>query len=520
VALTVASLAFFALIAVYGARAHPMEIVDGAEQDEHVARVDRLLAGELPRDPLRPPLYPVLAAAVASVGIEPFAAARTVSNAASAALAAIAWGMARRLGGPVSGWIAFALLAAHPYAWTGGQEATTDPLFAAFGALSWLCALEWLARPDRRTAVACGAALGLAWLSRGSALLLLPGFLLLPIFAGRPVARERGRHRRDALVAALTCAAVALPLFALRWHHFGDPFHDENWRNLAFKLYGGGDWSYLERAPFESLLGVIAADPGRFVVAGGEELVVLFRSGGFMLFGQAAVAFLAVSGLALALARRRVAALWLAAAALAYGVALAFVFFAWHRFLGIYLPVALAFVALSLGEPGRELLVRIAPRLAGRWPRAAALTTAAAAVLVLVAFAGRTTREAIPRFVSAHPLAEARLLRDLAGSLPPGGVIAGTRSFFARQVPGARFVALPEPGSGELDRPELYLTRMRALFEREGVEWLVVGRVGLGRRPAALNGERPPVEWLRAERGDREARIWRVVGLRARLPVG
>lgn len=516
--LAFASLTLFALLAVHGARAHPMEIVDGAEQDQHVAQVDRFLAGELPRDPIRPPLYPLLAAAVASLGLEPFAAARAVSNGASAALAALAWGIARRLGGPVSGWIAFALVAAHPFVWTGGQEATTDPLFAALGALSWLCALEWLARPERRMAVAWGAALGLAWLTRGSAIFLLPGFLLLPLFARRAGGEERGRRRHDLVAAALACVAVGLPLLALRWDQFGDPFHDENWRSLAFKLYGEGDWSYLERAPFGGVLGVVAADPGRFVVGGLEQLLVLLRSGARMLFGHVAVALSAVAGLALA--RRRSSALWLATAALTYGIALAFAFYSWHRFLSILLPVALAFVAVSLGEPGRELLARIAPRALARWPRAPAAAGAAATLCVLGAFAGRTTREAIPRFVAAHPIAEARLLRELAGSLPPGSGIAGTRSFLARQVPGNRYVALPEPLGEELERPELYLERMRALFERERIGWLVAGAVGLGGRPRALLDERPPAEWLRAEHGDGSARLWRVVGLRDRPPDG
>ncbi|MCB1009363.1 MAG: glycosyltransferase family 39 protein, partial [Acidobacteria bacterium] len=284
VALAIACLALFAALALHGAGSHPIERVGGAEQDGHVARAEGLLEGEMPRDPLRPPLYPLLVAAVASLGIEPFAAARLVSNLASTGLAALAWGFGRRFGGLSSAWLAFALVGAHPFVWTGGQEAATDPLFAMFGALGWLAALVWLERPARSTALAGGAALGLAFLTRGSALFLLPGFLLLPLFAARRGEGRRPLPWRDLAAAAALCAALVAPLLGLRYLQFGDPFHDENWRNLAYKLFGRGDWSYLARAPFDGVASVVAADPGRFVRSGIEQLRVLVAGGGGFLF--------------------------------------------------------------------------------------------------------------------------------------------------------------------------------------------------------------------------------------------
>jgi len=506
IALAVATLVLCAALAFHGARFHPMEVVGGAEQDGYVAQAARVLAGEMPRDPLRPPLYPLLVAATASLGIDPFAAARLVSNLASAGLAALAWGFGRRFGDLSSAWLAFALAAAHPFVWTTGQTAATDPLFAMFGALAWLAALAWLERPERGTALAAGAALGFAALTRGNALFLVPGFFLLPAFAARRREGERPFPRRDLAWAAALCFALVAPLLWLRYRQFGDPLHDENWRNLAFKLFGRGDWSYLSRTPFDGVAGVIGADPGRFVRAGVDELRVLVVGGAGWLFGRIPVALIAAAGFGLAWVAKRRLALWLAVAGLLYGGLLAFAFFAWTRFLAILLPPALGFLALPAGAPGRRLLERALPdRAAGR-----SAILAATALLLLGSFAVRTTLQALPRFAAAHPLAEARELRGLAARVPPGAVLGGTSSVLARQLPSSRFVPMPDPTPEEAARTELYLERLRRLVEKESVGWLVVGPVGLGRRPTSLLAERSPVDWLVPDGGDGSARIWRV----------
>ena len=137
-----AALLLFCGLAVFGALFHWVEEAGTAERDGYVAQAEQILRGELPRDPYRPLLYPLLVAGTAKLGVPPFAAARLLSNLAAAALAWLAWAFGRRLAGPTAGAWAFALAAVNPNLWILGQHASTDMLFAALAA--FLCALALL----------------------------------------------------------------------------------------------------------------------------------------------------------------------------------------------------------------------------------------------------------------------------------------------------------------------------------------------------------------------------------------
>src|SRR5262249_58335165 len=112
--------------------------------------------GHLPHDPFRPPLYPLLAAALSFVVGDAFAAARLISNASAAALAWLAWRTGRRLAGPEAGAWAMALAAANPALWILGQHATTDMLFGALGAAALAAGLAYLQSAGRSAALAAG----------------------------------------------------------------------------------------------------------------------------------------------------------------------------------------------------------------------------------------------------------------------------------------------------------------------------------------------------------------------------
>src|SRR6185369_4790428 len=106
--------------------------------------------------------------------------------------------------------------------------------------------LRYLEEPGSGPALAAGLAAGLAAFTRANALFLEP-----PLLAAWWLAPGERRRRRSHLAAAVAVAvAVLLPHWALKAAAFGDPFHDENWKNLAWKLHGFPDWSYLDRVPF------------------------------------------------------------------------------------------------------------------------------------------------------------------------------------------------------------------------------------------------------------------------------
>jgi hypothetical protein len=537
-----AALTLVLALALFGHRYHWVEEAGTAERDGYVGQAELLLSGSLPHDPYRPLLYPLLTAALTPVAGSAFAAARLLSNLAAAGLAWLAYAYGRRLGGAAAGGWAMALAAANPNLWILGQHVTTDMLFAALAAASLLAGLDYLRTPAAAPALAAGLALGLAAFTRSNALFLVPALLaawwLAPAAAapsgppavppsgspgappsgspavppsdplpppppGPPAPRGGGRRPRLVHLGLATAAAVLvlLPHWALRYAEFGDPFHDDNWKNLAWKLYGYPDWSYLDRVPFRSAAEVVAHDPAAVARGGAAELWRFATAGAAQLLGTWAHVLLAGAGslwaLAFAPRQTRKAAAWLLFALGSFLVATAFTFFTYGRLLLLLLPgsYALAFAPWN-GEAPRSRRVRLA--LAG---------IGAAAVLLL---AVKTFAYRLPAFVARHPYVEVELLRRLDHGLPAGAVLGGSSPFLGRYL-RHRYVALPDAFGPETDQPALYYSKLRRLLRQEGVVYLVVGPVDLRSRPRGLLAAAAPVPWLAPAGGMRGVTVWRVI---------
>jgi dolichyl-phosphate-mannose-protein mannosyltransferase len=474
-----AAVALFAALALFGARVHWVEEAGTAERDGYVAQAEEILAGRLPHDPYRPLLYPLATAALArATSLEPFTAARLLANLAAAALALLAFGFGRRLAGPGAGLWAFALTAVNPNLWRIGQHVTTDMPFAALAGAALLAGLAYLERPAARTAAAAGLAWGLAAFTRSNALFLLPALAAAWLLAPRA-------ERRFAHLAA--GAAAALPPLAAHWAlraaAFSDPFHDENWKNLAWKLYGYPDWSYLERVPFSGLLDVVRADPGAVVRGGLAELARFAMEGLPQLFGTWAHVGLLAIGAALAVRLRPRIAGWLLGSAALFLAATAFSFFTWGRLLLVLLPIGNG-VACALWRIPAETERKRFPYLI---PVAAAGLTA---LLAVKTFAYR-----LPAFVANHPYTEVATLRRLDVALPPGQPLAGTSPFLGRYL-RRPYVALPDAFGREIAEPALYFARLRRLLAASGARYVVAGQLDLRDRPRGLLGPAPPAPWL------------------------
>lgn len=518
-----AAVGLFLLLALFGARWHWVEEEGSAERDAFVAQAEAILAGDLPRDPFRPALYPLAVAGLGALGVEPFAAARLLSNAAAAALALLAFAFARRLaagaghgesaGGPAgkAGWWTFALVAVNPNLWILGQHASTDAAFAAIAAAALLAGMAYLQAPGWRPALAAGAALGLAAFLRGNALFLAPGLALAWLLAPR-------RPRRLAHLAGLAGVAllVLAPHFALRAAAFGDPLHDENWKNVAWKLHGHPDWSYLERVPYSGAGELLRAEAGAIAAAGVAELARFARSGLAQLLGTPLHALAFLAGAAAALAWRRRAAGWLLVASGAFLGGVALVFFAWGRLVLALLPIAAALTVAPWAAGARRAAVRrrlmrlaFLPADPGRRRRLLRGTATLAALGLVLLLAAKTFFFRLPAFVERHPVREVATVRALAAATPPGTVLAGTSPFLGRYVE-RRYVDLPDAFGAEIAEPARYYARLERLLAAEGVDYLVAGRLDLRDRPAGLLAERPPVPWLAPAGGDEEVRVWRV----------
>ena len=481
-----AALLLFAALAVFGARVHRVEEAGSAERDGFVAKAEQILDGELPRDPYRPLLYPLLIAGIAKLGVPPFAAARLISNLSAAALVWLAWAFGRRLGGPAAGFWAFALAAVNPNVWILGQHASTDMLFAALAAAALYAGLVYLERPSLGMAVAAGAFLGLAAFTRSNAPLLLPALVVAWWLAGRP---RRAWHLTVLLAAFLL---FLIPHWALRAAAFGSPFHDDNWKNLAWKLHGYPDWSYLDRVPYTSGLEVIREDPLAVVQGGVSELVRFFFGGGVsQLFGTWLHVLLLASGVVVAFRRpeSRRSTGWLLFAGGLFLTAIAFAFFTWGRLLLVLLPIGCGLSFVPWRRPGRT---------------AHAVALALVAVLAVKTFAFR-----LPAFVERHPYQEIAVLRRLDASLPRGAALAGTSPFLGRYLERP-YVDLPDAFGREIAEPRLWYEKVAPLLRRAGVGYLVAGPVDLRDRPPSLLAGSPPVPWLVPAGREDGVTVWRI----------
>lgn len=485
-------MAFALGLVLFGQRVHWVEEAGTAERDGFVGQAETLLEGQLPHDPYRPLLYPLLVALLSKLVGDPFTAARLVSNAAAVGLAALGWLFARRLGGRWAGLWALLLLVVNPNLWILGQHASTDALFAFLGGVVWwsaLCYLDGDREPrtvalERRAVLAGATALALAFFTRTSAVFLLPGCLLAWWWSA---ARRQGRGYRHLAMAGALVGLLLLPHFVLRARQFGSPFHDENFKNLAFKLYGFPDWSYLERVPFRGLGDVMLHDPGAVLVGFGSELVRFARSGLAQLLGTQLHVVLLVVG-AWALWRRiprRVLLLVGCASSFVAGVAL--VFFAWGRLVLVVLPPLAALLAAGWVEA--QLWDRLRP----------ARRTVGLGTLVLGLAVGllatKTFFFRLPAFVERHPYAEVEVLRRWDRELGNGAVLAGTSPFLGRYI-HHRYLALPDAFGDQVESEQRYYASLGALLARQGVDLLVVGKLDLRDRPESLLGAAAPVDWL------------------------
>ncbi len=161
-----------------------------------------------------PPLWPFLLAAFSKLGATSTLAHKLVGCAIGTGVAACVGLLGRRVGGPTVGLVAAALAAIYPVLVGADGSLMSESLYGLCVVLALLAAYRLLDRPGPLPALALGAAVGAAALTRGEGLLLLPLLVL-------PMLRRGGLGR-----VALACAAAALviaPWTVRNWIVFDQP---------------------------------------------------------------------------------------------------------------------------------------------------------------------------------------------------------------------------------------------------------------------------------------------------------
>src|SRR5262245_23527203 len=166
-----------------------------------------LFRGELLPSALHPPLWPAVLGAVSELGFRSFEAHRVVGCLVGAGTVAVIGLAGRQIAGRAAGLVCAGVAAVYPNLWIGDGLLELTTVYALFVSLIVLFTYRWLDRPRRRTAIALGAVVGMAALTRAEGLLLVA--LLVPVFL---LAKDLPRRTR--LAAAGTVALTALVVVA------------------------------------------------------------------------------------------------------------------------------------------------------------------------------------------------------------------------------------------------------------------------------------------------------------------
>ena len=158
---------------------------------------------------LHPPLFPLVLAIGHRLGGNSYLADRVVVCLIGAAAIVAVGCLARRVAGPRAGLIAGGLAAIHPVLVGADGAVMAETLFGLLVVLSLLAAYATVERPSLARAALLGALVGLATLTRGEAIFLLPLLVL-------PVCVRAGRARIRMLAIACAACLVALAPWTIR----------------------------------------------------------------------------------------------------------------------------------------------------------------------------------------------------------------------------------------------------------------------------------------------------------------
>ena len=153
-----------------------------------------------------PPLMWVLVAAFDLLGADSILAQRLLLGLVGTVTVVLVGLLARRVAGDGAGLVAAGLAALHPLLWLADASLMSESPYGVWVVLTILLAYRHLDAPSPARAAAIGVAAGLAALTRGEALALVPLLVLVL------VVRERAAVRARLVRAAAMAAAFAVVL--------------------------------------------------------------------------------------------------------------------------------------------------------------------------------------------------------------------------------------------------------------------------------------------------------------------
>lgn len=200
-------------------------------------------------------------AALAPLGVGWYRSAVVISLLAAAGTLLLLHRLVRELAGPRAAAVALAIAAVLKVSFIHAHKAASDPLFVL---LVTAAATALLAgRPRPRAWLGCGAAAGLAWLTRDNG-------IVVPLWAALVLLVVDPWHlpwRRRAVAAGLVVAgflAVASPWLVATRVQTGGWVASRNLQNIVDEFYGGDRAALVPEGGFRSLGELVARDPAHF----------------------------------------------------------------------------------------------------------------------------------------------------------------------------------------------------------------------------------------------------------------
>lgn len=276
-----AALLYLGFLLFYAAIFHPVKdaALDNPELDFYERYAARIAAGELPRDPFRPALYPALGAIAGKLTGDYYHACQFISILSGAAFVVLSFLIARQLFGLPAAWIAATLVAVNPHVILASSRAASDMLFQALAMAALFVCITF----NKKRAILLGVLFGLAFVTRYTAV------ALLPVIAMAFYRNRQALSYKDYAAFGLAALLTASPQLILNQVQFGSPFYNENWRNVAIHYFGlrGLDWNAgFTQYSKEYLVQQLSAHPFLFALKGTLDILwFLLHTLPGMLFG-------------------------------------------------------------------------------------------------------------------------------------------------------------------------------------------------------------------------------------------
>ena len=499
----VITISFVLFLLFFGWRFHWIEEVNTSEDDGYVGRAEQIRLGNistfaefndscdsyvcrvlpnLPVDPYRPYLYPILSAGVGALLNDTFAGARLTSTLFAGLAVLFTYWLGRQYFSKEVGLFAvLAIILSHVFI-QESVRVTTDMTFVALTLMTIFFSVHVNYKPELTSVLILALSFALAFFTRYTAIALFPGIIFSLIYTPSLSKKKTLIN----LVAFIVATAVfLLPHFIITTYLFGHPFYNENWKNLAFKLYGNWDWSYYERIPFDGLVSVIAYSPTTFLRSTLNEFLSLTRSdgspfglielgGGGRLAGNLFFTLL-LAGVYDAMSfldRKRVIILSFIAVTI---VMVCTLFIAFSRLMLPLLPLGYLL--------GGHFLIRAFPgSIHFKNINIQRYIPVAAFFLIILCV---TTLKQLPQFIARHPVKEleaALMLQENHGSEI---TVLGTFPFLQRYLQ-YNYYYLDDPHGDEVKRKNKYYTRLKANINEMQADYIIVGRLTLNGRPREL----------------------------------